>query len=51
MNFSLRNCAQTGFVSTRSPIQRVTKAISPGVRRPGREADQSLPSSAEVENT
>jgi hypothetical protein len=30
------------------PIQCVPRAISPGVKRPGREADHSPPSSAEV---
>jgi hypothetical protein len=34
----------------RSYIQWVPGALSPGVRRPGREADHSLPSNAEVKN-
>jgi hypothetical protein len=34
--------------STKPPIQWVPGAISLGVRRPGREADHSLPTSAEV---
>jgi hypothetical protein len=33
---------------TQPPIQWVTRAISPGVKRPGREADHSPASSAEV---
>jgi hypothetical protein len=34
--------------STQPPIQWVPGALSPGVKRPGREADHSLPTSAEV---
>jgi len=33
------------------PIQTVPGALSPGVKRPRREADHSLPPSAEVMNT
>jgi hypothetical protein len=36
--------------SNRPPMQWVTETISPGVNRPGREADHSPPSSAEVNN-
>jgi hypothetical protein len=32
------------------PIQWAPGALSPGVKRPGREADHSQPSSAEVKN-
>jgi hypothetical protein len=32
------------------PIPRLPDALSPGAKRPGREADLSLPSSAEVKN-
>jgi hypothetical protein len=35
---------------TQPLIQWVPEALSPGVRRPGREADHSHPSSAEVRN-
>jgi hypothetical protein len=35
---------------TQPPIQWVPGALSLGVKRPGREADHSLPSSAEVKN-
>jgi hypothetical protein len=35
---------------TQSPIQRVPEALSLGIKRPEREADHSLPSSAEVKN-
>jgi hypothetical protein len=34
--------------SIQSPLQRVPGALSPGVKRPGREADHSPPTSAEV---
>jgi hypothetical protein len=34
--------------STQPPIQWVLGALSPGVKRPGREADHSPPTSAEV---
>jgi hypothetical protein len=33
---------------TQPPIQWVSEALSPGVKRPGREADHSPPTSAEV---
>jgi hypothetical protein len=36
---------------TQPPIQWVPGALTPGVKRPGREADHSLPTSAEVKNT
>jgi hypothetical protein len=32
------------------PTQWVAEALSPGVKRPGREADHSPPTSAEVKN-
>jgi hypothetical protein len=35
---------------TQPPIQWVLRAVSLGVKRPGREANHSLPSSAEVKN-
>jgi hypothetical protein len=37
-----------GLGSTQSPIQLVPRAISPGVKRPERQADHSPPASAEV---
>jgi hypothetical protein len=37
--------------STHPPMQWVLGAISPGVKRPGREANHSPPTSAEVKNT
>jgi hypothetical protein len=35
---------------TQPPIQWVREDLSPGVKRPGREADHSSPSSVEVKN-
>jgi hypothetical protein len=35
---------------TQPPSQRVSEALSPRIKRPGREADHSPPSSAEVKN-
>jgi hypothetical protein len=46
--FSLRYRVQTGFEAHQSPIQWVPGALSLGVKRPGREADQSPPSSVKV---
>jgi hypothetical protein len=37
--------------STQPPVQWVPGALSPGVKRPGREADHSPPTSAEVKKT
>jgi hypothetical protein len=36
---------------TQPPIQWVPGALSPRVKRPGRETDHSAPSSAEVKNS
>jgi hypothetical protein len=41
---------QLTYYKAQSPIQWVPGALSLGVKRPGREADQSPPSSAEVKN-
>jgi hypothetical protein len=40
--------SRTALGPTQSPIKWVPGALSLGVKRPGREADHSLPSSAEV---
>jgi hypothetical protein len=37
--------------TTELPIQRISNALSPGVKRPGQEAEHSPPTSAEVKNT
>jgi hypothetical protein len=40
--------SRTALGPTQPPIQRLPGALSLGVKRPGREADHSTPSSAEV---
>jgi hypothetical protein len=47
-NFSLTTASRTALGPTQPPIQWVPGALSLGVKRPGREADHSPPSSAEV---
>jgi hypothetical protein len=47
-NFSLHHRVQNGLGPTQPPIQWVPAVLSLGVKRPGREADHSFPSSAEV---
>jgi hypothetical protein len=47
--FSL-HVVQTGY-GAQPPIQWVPGTLSPGVKRPGREADHLPPTSAEVKNT
>jgi hypothetical protein len=42
---------KTALGPTQPPIQWVRGALSLGIKRPGREADHSPPSSAEVKNT
>jgi hypothetical protein len=46
--FLLITVPRPALESTQPPIQRVTGALSLGVKRLMREADHSLPSSAEV---
>jgi hypothetical protein len=48
--FSLHHRVQNGSGVHPASIQWVLGAISPGVKRPGREADHSHPSSSEVRN-
>jgi hypothetical protein len=48
--FSLLHSVQTGTQAHPASYPIGTGAISPGVKRPGREADHSPPSSAEVNN-
>jgi hypothetical protein len=51
-NFSLFHSIQTGCEgSTQLSIQWVLEAASPGVKRKGREADHSNPSSVEIKNS
>jgi hypothetical protein len=47
-NFQFTMLSRSALRSTQSPIQWVLGALSPGVKRPGREADHSPPASAEV---
>jgi hypothetical protein len=49
-NYSLHHRVQTGSGAHPPPIQWVPGVISLGVKRPGRKADHSPPSSAEVKN-
>jgi hypothetical protein len=42
--------SRTALGPTQSPIQWIPGAISLGIKLPGREADHSPPSSAEVKN-
>jgi hypothetical protein len=51
--FSFLHIAQTGsgVHSTSYPMGKGKGALSPGVKRPGRVADHSLPTSAEVKKT
>jgi hypothetical protein len=48
--FLFTTVSRTGLGPTQPPIQWVPRALSLGVKRPGREADHSPPSSAEVKN-
>jgi hypothetical protein len=45
-----RGKTRPGLRPIQSPIQSVLAAFSPGVKRPGSEADHTSPSSAEVKN-
>jgi len=46
--FLFTTMSRTALGPTQPPIQRVLGALSLGVKRPGREADHSPPSSTEV---
>jgi hypothetical protein len=47
-NFIFSTSSRPVLGSTQPPIQWVPGALSPGVKRSGREADHSPPTSAEV---
>jgi hypothetical protein len=49
-NFSLHHCVQNGSGAHPASYPMDTGGSFPGVKRPGREADHSPPSSAEVKN-
>jgi hypothetical protein len=51
MIFLLSTSSRPAVGPTQPPIQWVSGALSPRVKRPGREADHSLPTSAEVKKT
>jgi hypothetical protein len=48
--FLFLTASRSALGPTQPPIQLVPGAISPGVKQPGRKADHSPPSSAEVNN-
>jgi hypothetical protein len=51
MIFPLSSVSRPALGPTQPPVQWVSGVLSPGVKsRPGRDADHSPPSSAEVEN-
>jgi hypothetical protein len=50
-NFLFSKSSRPALGSTQPPIQWVPGVLSPGVKRPGREADHSHPASAEVKNS
>jgi hypothetical protein len=49
-NFSLHHHVETGSGAYPTPYSMGTRGFFPGVKRPGREADRTPPSSAEVKN-
>jgi hypothetical protein len=46
--FLFTTASRTSLGPTQPPIQRVSGTVSLGIKRPGREADHSPPSTAEV---
>jgi hypothetical protein len=50
-NFHFSMSSRPALGPTQPPIQREPGALSPDVKRPGREADHSLPTSTEVKKT
>jgi hypothetical protein len=50
-NFLFSTSSRPVLGLTQPPIQWVTGALSPGVKRPGRESDYSPPTSVEVKKT
>jgi hypothetical protein len=49
--FLFSTSSRSALGHTQLPIQWVPVALSPGVNRPGREADHSPPTSAEIKKT
>jgi hypothetical protein len=50
-NFLVTTVSRTALGATQPPIQWVPRALSLGVKRPGREADHSPLSSTEIKNS
>jgi hypothetical protein len=50
-NFHFSMSPRPALGPTHPPIQRVPGALSPGVKRPGHEADHLPPTNAEVKKT
>jgi hypothetical protein len=50
-NFGFSTASRPALRPTQPPIEWVPGALHPGVKRPGREADNSPPTSAEVKKT
>jgi hypothetical protein len=49
-NFSVRHLVQNSSEAYPASYSIGSMTLSPGIKRPGRETDHSLPSSVEVEN-
>jgi hypothetical protein len=47
-NFHFSTSSRPALGPTQPPIQWISEALSPGIKRPGREDDHSPPTSAEV---
>jgi hypothetical protein len=50
-DFSPLQVVQTGLAAHAASYPMVNRGFIPGAKRPGREADRSLPTTAEVKNT
>jgi len=48
--FSIATTSRPDVLPNQPPIQRILGALTQGVKRPGREADHSFPSSSKVKN-
>jgi hypothetical protein len=48
--FSFATASRPALGPTQHPIQWVPEALSPGIKRPGREADHSSPSRSDDKN-
>jgi hypothetical protein len=50
-SFLFATASRSALEPTQPPVQFVPTVLSPGVKRPGCEADNSAPSGAEMKNT